>query len=1451
MGKKLVLISAILLAVGAAFTLLNHHEAEAKVCFVNDSSCGGATISSTTPGVNTCINAGYTCTGSLDNCTSPVLSLTNTSGCATGSGSNIDTSGCWKKVSCPINGNYFMKCPKAYKLSCPAPYETHGTCGNLKGCNCPTSYKYTLALTTNSNPDNIKTVPDASISTNVLHCTASGPACAPIAGDGSYETDSWAMKYPICICSAPYLYTSNTNTPQPANTEPYTGSGNVDNDYCVDSNGNKYYKGWNCSFQHYHETSLTCAPYAPDDNDKCFNYEDQTWYYASCQDCRNFPATNLNYVTNGLSSGINVPNTEGCLSNGECMSNFTASTYTYTNNNSAATTFTKYTLRFKKETSPILGGSSFKDAEPEYVMYYGDSDPEDDYIGPDYNASTDAWWGEEWPRYTYIQCPYATANGENRYYIVKCNEPGMRPSTTSDLKEDGTPYRSGEACVPDSCDNVVKTILRTDSTLSDQYGLFYPAGVKTTSGPNGNKAYMIDGNGKPIIERYVNTKQGGAIQTSGEDYGLTWNTNDKMWIQSSDIIVSQNNLTTKKGWRLVGNVGTSSVNKPTRKTAIVLNAQDYDSTTGTEDGYIVVSRVDDYEQRFISCTRQVCMPKNGAKNYYRVTRRDNSVPVAQNAGEINSYSASGQCFIAGQYSPNTQFTGLPTNCGAHCPNNCVPTVTEPNDPIYHEPITGGGITGAWLGNNLNILKKILSHDVLEAIIPSAYADSNPNDEWEYHINVCRKRTDWPDLPFWKFSPSDDEIDKGNYDDNDDLQAATGYSYQLDKPICGAWGYPDGGEEACAMCFGKMKYMDCYNCNNVTASMRNNCLSADTEIEQTTKMKLQPQSSNFCVQTGTLQYSTINYVGLKGVPADRYISINEFYNYVSNTFNGQYKELYINMMERSCKRGIKSINNEAQNPKIKYVSNQYFPANVTGLNTEVDPNVALSEGNTSETLPTLEFTGIDIEFTGSGEVQIVRPMVFQSGTITAASNTNLTIDPYRSVTIPTNTGLAGDTTIMVFSPSSTIMNSTIISRKGDMRMYSINMENTNVQFCKNMEIGDPGHSINNTLVNNLTSDNGSSITKLAGCTQSSTLSIYASTVSDGYKYSLDHLNVDAGNAFGGYTGSDNIPYLTYAHGNTNDARLVAFIGSYNGGDTSENDITVASTMDLQGNILFSNIKADTLFLLVGVPSSTVNLSNSNTDTSEPCHYIGNVRSTVVNMMDYNKLVVSNIGSFQIQAPAAIGNLMRTKDASGNTESTDCTKTDIELSGNNSNGLIHANAIKAKVSIRFCTNHDSDNPAMNMGLCFNSRYVVKNGGNISLVPAFSALSLTNFTKPYGNHEWGVGTPTQIATTYVPADLCEMNYAGVPSSRYSQLEEDLQHLPGRQLRYQRTSSNGKWNYRVITGTYTTLTTVTWGFASNGLTIEPATPLMTKGVYIIGKGSSCENVNDNVINFGIDDTY
>ena len=1030
MCRKIMLLSAVLMLVGAGFMLFGHHDAEAKVCFITDSSgnCGSGTISAVDPNADACNQLGYVCSSGTT-CTPSDDMISWVSD--TFSVNNPGSSSYYKPVNCPLNGNYYMKCPKAFRQSCPSSvYEvSEKSCGSLRGCKCPDSYEYTSLYNGFYDPD-----PTNTTDNHPKKCVANGISCTDFDINGGLG----GVKYGSCTCMSPYLFTSATC---PADTDVDENGG----DYCVSSTGEKAYKGCICDRNIYQYVAGDArCPYGVSGGPCVDSYHNE--FYKVCNSCEGFYATspNLQYVTG---STVGTPNVHECASGDDtCMFNFNI-----TNNDP---------LKIIKVNNAELA----------------------------YPEASENWPKVLWkdlPKYSYVGCKYNSGVNviENkRYYIVACAEPGTRPSTTSDVKSYdslGNPeyYHNGEACVPDGCVNVVKTILRTDAGIASKYGLFYPQGVEipgydahNAAFPEGERSYFIDGDGKPIVERYVNTKSGGVLQTGFVDLlpaSLSWNSANNTW--------NAENMPSSSSYIPINGAATSSDSLPARKTAIVLTGKDYFGY----DAIMHIEQANNYKQNKNLCIRQTCYPTKGGREYYYTAPNEGNLPT----NVIN----------------NT------------CTGNCSHSFNDIWDRLQ------------------------------QFIIPSAHAETDPWDT--FNKRICRTRA-WTDQYFWKFASSGVKL--GNIQ----KRSGTGEENGFEGTVCGNY-----VNNVCVSCYQKQAYQTCTGGCRHTATSLNNCIAKESTAPNAyAEMKLQTQNDGFCVETKQDEIAT--YVGLKGAPADNYISIKEFYNRIAGatvSINGIYlirvgepqpelvlegnrKNVYKAMLERSC-----SVAQNDPNPKIRYVSKS-FPGNEYGAENGDDLGARSA---------TLSMKGIDIEF--ADDVRIYRKFNFEDGSITA--NKTLIFDS--------------------LSTSDTIKNSTLhltgVDANGYGSVLPANLVDTDVDFCGVLSFA--SNSDDEAWMTRLTSSGNSVIEKMDNCPANTSATVYVGRqriVSEKYRYIVDNFILNGNRQ-------------EYSAGYSN-CKGYIFKGNYEGEDSAVYDVTANDSIKLAGSVLFKNMNLMANNIYIGLPKN---------------------------------------------------------------------------------------------------------------------------------------------------------------------------------------------------------------------------------------------------------------------------
>ena len=1057
MSKKIVLLSAVLAIVGAGIMLFAHRNAEAKVCFVTDGDCGSV-ISSSTPNVEACANLNYNCSsGNATSCNyknnEDFTSWINNHGGV----ANNDTS--WNTLKCPLNQDYWMYCPKGFRLACGANYTSSLTCGQYKNCECKSEFKYDGSYYNGLNGP--KT--GEGVDPCAQKCHGRGDPCFEVSLDGTFDTSN--LKYPACICEHPYVVTKEQCEEAGAQVADM-------NDFCQPSSAitdgaqcnaegapEKYYRGCFCPPE-YQYTVASC------DGEvgglKCTN-ESGVDLWTSCFNCEDlgFHASLVevdSHVRHTQASLGADPAVSPCIANDEtCMSNFTSSTVD------------NHTIYDKSNT---------------YEHAYAESS----------NQWPQVLWNDL-AKYSYLQCPLQSNHGlYDNYYIVDCAEPGMRPSTSNDLRPDGvTYYHDGEACVPDSCVNVVKTILRTDEGIAKRFALFYPEGVYKpdyvpgTILPEEKKGYLVDGNGKPVVERYVNSESGGYLKTGFDcpdgtmcAWSESWDSDNNMWTAPAGH-PNNYNYTDIKG------PSGQEDHLPARRIAIVLNAEDY----GYATDYIEVEPAMNYEQNLNYCTRQVCSPDGtDAGPFYRVQTGCADGSSGNQGGDLCA-GHDGYMIKTGTSACSSENCGDQSGCTGQ--NTCRLDIFD-------------------------TLKRFVSQDILETIIPSAHAATWVGS----HAMICYEHTGWSKKPFWKFA-GDSDVIKGNYGKNENQWVKIGntsVSWPAGQGVCGGVTYQG---DQCVTCHRKHVVKSCLGCTPMTANSYNNCLATgSTAPNITTAMQLQSQDSGFCFETKSNE-TVKTYVGLKGVPADTYISVKKFYNIIENTpTNGSKfsltpskKNAYKAMLERSCK-----INPNDPNPKIQYNSgnSKGFPADDAY---DADWDEFISE-QVNDSIMT--FDGIDLHF--HGETYIPRQFNFSNGTITA------------------------DDILAFAQGENTYITDSVMSLAGSKeRVLPANIVDTDINFCGTLTVGGP------EMQHNLSSSDGSHvIQKLSNCTGNATFFVKNTDLtSNKYKYVVDTFRLLYNSTPGGNVLSSN-------------CNKIAFLGEKN----SSNPDILANSMEMQGSALFDNM-----------------------------------------------------------------------------------------------------------------------------------------------------------------------------------------------------------------------------------------------------------------------------------------
>ena len=1150
MSKKIVLLSAVLAIVGAGFMFFAHRNAEAKVCFVTDGDCGSE-IEASTPNVEACANLNYNCSSGTTSCN--YKNNSNFVEWINNHGGNANSDGAWNTLKCPLNQDYWMYCPKGFRLACGANYTSTLTCGQYKNCECKSEFKYDGSYYNGHNGP--KT--GEGVDPCAQKCHGRGDPCLEVSVDGTFDTSN--LKYPACICEHPYVVTKSQCEEAGAQVADM-------NDFCqpssaiTDNNNNqcnaegapeKYYRGCFCPPE-YQYTVASC------DGEvgglKCTN-ESGVDLWTSCFNCEDlgFHASLVevdSHVRHTQAALGADPAVSPCIANDEtCMSNFTSSTV---NNH------------------PVYNKSNT------YQHAYAEPS----------NQWPQVLWNDL-AKYSYLQCPLQSNHGlYDNYYIVDCAEPGMRPSTSNDLRPDGvTYYHDGEACVPDSCVNVVKTILRTDEGIAKRFALFYPEGVDMpddvpgTILPDGKYAYLIDGNGHPVVERYVNSEGGGYLKTGFDcpagtmcAWSESWDSDNNMWTAPAGHPDTYN-YTDIKG------PSDQTDYLPARRIAIVLDSTEY----GLATDYIEVNPSENYEQNLNYCTRQVCSPDGTeAGPFYRVQTGCADGSSGSQGGDL--------CANHGGYKIKTGTSACSSeNCGDQ--SGCT------------------GENTSWL-RTLDTLQRFVSYDILEAIIPSAHAATWVGS----HAMICYEHTGWSKKPFWKFA-GDSDVIKGNYGKNENHWTKIGdisVSWPAGQGVCGGVTYQG---DQCVTCHRKHVVKSCLNHSPVSAGQYNNCLAtASTAPEITTAMQLQSQNSGFCFETDAGSKQMVKtYRGLKGAPADEYISIKEFYRVIQNypTHGGGYllssqkKSTYLSMLERSCKVG-----DNDPNPKIKYNSdsNRTFPA-VDKYNSEYE-----SEPNNDAILT---FDGIDLDF--HGDTLIARQFNFTNGTITADGELYFKYDE-----------------------DSFVANSVMNLNGSEDKTHGLptNLVDTDVHFCGTLAVsGEPGEQ---SYISS--SDGSHSIQKLNSCSSATFFVRNNDVTSYHYKYVVDKFNI-------AYTANVNGRSSIYR----NPCNKIAFIGE----KSPSNPDIVANSMVFSGGVLFDSMYMTSSNVAVAGDYAT---SNAGGDCSK-------VHSTFVNMKNSTLRVpkVNTTNYFFKMGPAsAIGKL-----ATGNTLDITQAPNDVDLDilGNSYTGLLY--------------------------------------------------------------------------------------------------------------------------------------------------------------------------------------
>ncbi len=1143
MGKKLAIVSAVLMVFGAAIMLFGHKEAEAKVCFITDSdgNCGSGTISAVDPNADACNQLGYVCSsGTTCTPSNDMISWVSD----TFSVNDPGSSSYYKSVKCPLNGNYYVKCPNAFRQSCPSSvYEvSEKSCGSLRGCKCPDSYKYTLDLR-DENPNGIKT---QNGNRAVLQCTATGGACQDIDSDGIMETDPRKVKFSLCMCGSPYLYPAGDFTEGDTHKRPYKGSDG--NDYCIDSSDEEYYAGWDCHYDGgiwYNKTNHdNDCPFGVNTSDKCFNYVDQTWWYHGCRNCDGFYATNLKYVKDDLtfSTGpTGSPAVEGCddAENSECMSNF------------------------------VKTGSG------ENVEYALAANYEKYYTQPTGLVGLQNIWGKDFPKYTYVNCPLNNASAE-RHYILKCTEPGMRPSTTADLmyNEDGTPvlddngqqkhYHNGEACLPVGCEEAVRQILKIGQTafssnaltarFVNSYGILLPVGKNSSQYYVGNDNngrgfelyHFVDGNGDPIVEQFINSRNGGYFRSriSSNPIGNPPMLQHYPFIERAEIRTGGTASQKYGGYSYVSN-----------------------------DYFIPTNGIGDSP----NYNNKAIYTPSGMASYYSPLQNNHRYSKRRKAILIEDIDISMQ-------------GGISQQARYICSRKpCVANVSGQKQYWWSEDYyTGLGTQGT---GNANLCGDGCTHDVC------CNYYNNPSCHQHYKKLKCKKR-EWQDEPYWKRS------------ENPILGNNDGDTHNK----CGD---VEGDGSTCVSCFAKGYYTKLPSQHPCSFSNQ----------QQPTKLHIEPNATNNCVTdesegpgnntrltlsaAGTLygKYpyllvtgddTHLNYhpditlqdwdndltciasdktgdmisipLGLTGAPIDEYISVKAFYDEIEADLqiNNNFKSISKKMLERSCKINADSY----QKPKITYTG-EYFPADDNNFYYgTVEPNGTMDHPSPDVNRPVMSFKGIDIDLQ-SNSTTMVRPFEFDDVKLFAKGlifNKYVTYDFGSTISKSVISADSLDSYIPVTISGSVFVVDTF-TNNGNMII-----EDTDIGICR----------LTNNMPMYLTSSSGEHMVETAestlfdtsirrACTKT-TLTNNSRFVSKKYRYELDNLYLNV--------------YYDAENASCDGA---AFLGMRNG-DNSPKDITVANKMVLQGSILFKDMNLIARDIVVGVPhedsvATFVNMNSS--------------------------------------------------------------------------------------------------------------------------------------------------------------------------------------------------------------------------------------------------------------------
>ena len=1008
MGKKVAIIAGALLVLGAGITFFGYNKAQARVCFVDDPDCNGVSAVYGTGNSSACTTLGYSCsaggaTATLADC-SPETYASNARAWVSDTITRFsltpnspDHTNYWTLHSCHYDNKLHVPCPKAWrKTACPSSMHTSTrSCLDYHDCTCPAEYRYTYELETNLNPLNIKNNVSETValdSMNVLHCAVSGPYCTRINLDGAEDS---AGLYATCDCRYPYVAAS---TDQPAGqTSPYKE--NAD-DYCVNNKGKTYYRGWACDTTYYNKTAYNNdCEFGLNVFNKCFNYEDQTYYYNGCLNCDNFPAKNLDYVKTELTISGEGSHILDCVATPTAVDDPDSCVNKYFN------------------SSTIAGTTVYQVDTTAYSAWEILSSPVYGWV----------------PKYSYLKCPLST-NNNPRYYIAHCTEPGMRPSTPDDIKRDenGEPildeeqqeqhYQYGEACVPISCEDAVTEVLKLGKKVvnvsSNTFKFTNGYGVLKSPKPSSlygvtfkNNAavedyYFFDADDQPIVEQYINSPEGGYLRTRiSNNYYRSIN---KFESEGSDPDKYYGYGYSDPGGIGIPENGTWEKARYNNKS--IYTAADMNEYVNSNGSYnlrrkaIVVSDLTFSEMGGVSsqpkllCRRRGCYVNvNGEKHFWKT------------AGIAPSIESSG----------NTMNNMCPFKCR-------------------------WGVCDA--------ARSISSNCIIEI-------GGDPNAcKWTKHYNICKEDILSADQlkPYWSRATGSGVI-LGNNGGNTHNKCGDVNTAGTTCVTCFAKGFvvpesriPDGvlnpawyptyqAETPCYAININDFDSSIYNSADTVPTAVNNCLAKASDgpagnhwqltfsgsgtLWGGTDIHLQGDDDTECLDNGWDEedpstnsgHDRFNIpVGLGGAPVDEYISVKAFYDDINaaSGLNTQFKQVATKMLERSC-----YINKPTyQKPKITY-SGTYFPADDSKF-FGTEGNTASGPTNFFQKQPRMVFRGVDIDLT-SNDVTVARQFLLEDVVLKASGYLTINTRPYSAK------GPAyGDTSPLLVGHESIVSNSVI-------------------------------------------------------------------------------------------------------------------------------------------------------------------------------------------------------------------------------------------------------------------------------------------------------------------------------------------------------------------------------------------------------------------------------------------